>query len=362
MRMRLLPPYRELTWMPYAWLLYSLPFLAGVFFPGLELWQRAATLVVYVAFLWLYFLAYWIKGRRIYLIAAAMDAIALVFSAWSPAAPVFFIYAAATLGWSLPVREAALAVVVQVGVGVGYGLAMGMPMWFYIPAGLIAALIGAVNIQSAANRRADAKLRLAHDEVEQLAKLAERERIARDLHDVLGHTLSVVVLKSELARKLVAQDPERAAREMADVEQAARAGLADVRTAITGYRSVGLLAEIERVRQTLADANLATTVEMPAALSLSPAQETTLAMALREAATNVIRHAHATSVRIGLHQDSGGHVRLDVEDDGRGGDSPLGYGLTGMRERITALGGELVRQTDRGTRLRISLPSSAGPR
>lgn len=360
--MRLLPPYRELTWLPYAWLLYSLPFLAGTFFPGLELWQRAATLLVYAAFLVLYFLAYWIKGRRIYLVAAALDAIAMIFTPWSPAAPVFFIYAAATFGWALGVREAAIALALQVGVGVAYGLAMGMPGWFHIPAGLIAALIGAVNIQSAANRRADAKLRLAHDEVEQLAKLAERERIARDLHDLLGHTLSVVVLKSELARKLVAQDPERAAREMADVEQTARAGLADVRIAITGYRSVGLLAEIERVRETLADANLATTVEVPSTLDLSPAQETTLAMALREAATNIIRHAQATCVRIRLHQDDGGAVRLDVEDDGRGGDSPLGYGLTGMRERLAALGGELVRQTEHGTRLRISLPAAAEPR
>lgn len=362
MTMRLLPPHRELKWMPYAWLLYSLPFLAGVFFPGLQWWQRAVTLVTYVAFLALYFTAYWIKGRRIYLIAAGMDAIAMVFSQWSPAAPVFFIYAAAALSWSLPVREAALALVLQVGLGVAYGVVMGMPAWYFIPAGVITALIGAVSIQDAANRRAGARLRLAHDEVERLAKVAERERIARDLHDLLGHTLSVVVLKSELARKLVAQDPARAAREMADVEQTARAGLADVRAAITGYRSIGLLAEIERVRLTLADANLATTVEVPSALQLSPAQETTLAMALREAATNVIRHAEATRVRIRLHQEDGGAVRLDVEDDGRGGDSPLGYGLTGMRERIAALGGELVRHTDRGTRLRISLPAPVEPR
>lgn len=362
MRLRLLPPYRELTWMPYAWLLYSLPFLVGVFVPGLRWWQRAVTLLTYIAFLVLYFLAYWVAGRRIYLIAAAMDGMAMVFTPWSPAAPVFFIYAAATFGWALGVREASIALALQVAVGVAYGLAMGMPAWFYIPAGLIAALIGAVNIQSAANRRADAKLRLAHDEVEQLAKLAERERIARDLHDVLGHTLSVVVLKSELARKLVAQDPARAAREMADVEATARAGLAEVRAAISGYRSIGLLAEIQHVQRALADANVTTTVEAPTALTLAPAHETTLAMALREAATNVIRHAQATSVRIRLHQDAAGAVKLDVEDDGRGGDSPFGHGLTGMRERIAALGGELVRHTDRGTTLHISLPAPAESR
>ena len=115
--------------------------------------------------------------------------------------------------------------------------------------------LGARSARSRSRRRArkrgDAKLRLAQEEVERLAKLAERERIARDLHDLLGHTLSVVVLKSELAQKLMPRDPARARQEMAEVERIAREGLAEVREAITGYRSSGLAAEIEHVRQTL---------------------------------------------------------------------------------------------------------------
>jgi two-component system, NarL family, sensor histidine kinase DesK len=361
MKLQLLPPYRELSWMPYAWLLYSLPFLAGVFVPGLRWWQRLVTLLTYIAFLALYFAAYWIQGRRIYLVAAGMNAIAMIFSQWSPPAPVFFIYAAAALGWSLPAKEAAVALVVQVLVGVAYGLAFSMPSWFYIPAVAITALIGAVSIQDAVNRRADADLRRARDEVERLAKLAERERIARDVHDLLGHSLSVVVLKAELARKLVASDPARAAAEMADVERTAREGLAQVRAAVTGYRAVGLMAEIQRVRRTLSEANLAVDVDAPTALDLSPAQETALAMALREAVTNVIRHAAATTVHIRL-KTADGQVLLEVEDDGRGGESPFGHGLTGMRERIATLGGGLVRHSERGTRLLISLPLSADAR
>ena len=131
-----------------------------------------------------------------------------------------------------------------------------MPWWYWAMAAVISALIGAVTIQAAAKAAGDAKLRLAQAEVERLAKLAERERIARDLHDVLGHTLSVVVLKSELAQKLIARDPARAAAEMGDVERIARDGLAEVRQAITGYRSSGLAAEIEHVRETLVAAGI----------------------------------------------------------------------------------------------------------
>src|SRR4030095_9267035 len=99
--------------------------------------------------------------------------------------------------------------------GAGAMAALGMPWWYYGMLSVISTLIGAVTTQAAAQAAADAELLLARPEVERLAKLAERERIARDLHDVLGHTLSVVVLKSELAQKLMARDPSRAATEMA---------------------------------------------------------------------------------------------------------------------------------------------------
>ena len=97
---------------------------------------------------------------------------------------------------------------------------------------------------------------MANDEIEHLAKVAERERIARDLHDLLGHTLSLITLKAELARKLVDRDPQRAKQEMQDVEQTSRAALADVREAISGYRGQGLAAELIHARQTLETAGI----------------------------------------------------------------------------------------------------------
>jgi two-component system sensor histidine kinase DesK len=229
-----------------------------------------------------------------------------------------------------------------------------MPAWYYATTALISALVGAVTIQAAVNADRNAKLRLAQGEVERLAKVAERERIARDLHDLLGHTLSVIVLKSELARKLVARDAARAAQEIEEVERIAREGLGEVRTAITGYRSSGVQAEMEHVRKALSDAGIDATVEAHP-VKLEPAQDTALSLALREAATNVIRHAAATRCHIRFYARDGS-VLMEVEDNGRGGDAPFGNGLTGMRERIQALGGALHRESDHGTRLLIRLP------
>ena len=121
---------------------------------------------------------------------------------------------------------------------------------------LLIVLVGFGNHHWAVAHCAEEKLRLAHDEMEHLAKVAERERIARDMHDVLGHTLSLITLKSELARKLVDRDPERAKQEMQDVENTSRAALADVREAIRGYRTEGIFAELARARAALETAGV----------------------------------------------------------------------------------------------------------
>ena len=345
---------KDLGWEPYAWLIYSLPYLFGSFDARLTALDTTAMLLGYVAFLALYIIGHLVRGARVLLIVAAFDVLAIGFSPRNPSAATFFIYGAAMLGHAFPPRRAAIALVVQVIVGSAAAAALGMPWWYWAMAAVISALIGAVTIQAAAKAAGDAKLRLAQAEVERLAKLAERERIARDLHDVLGHTLSVVVLKSELAQKLIDRDPARAATEMAEVERIARDGLAEVRQAITGYRSSGLAAEIDRVRDTLVAAGIDATIETRP-MPLAPAQETALSLALREATTNVIRHAAATRCHIRFYAQDGS-VLLEVEDDGRGGEAPFGNGLTGMRERIQALGGVLRRETDHGTRLLIKLP------
>lgn len=345
---------RCLGWEPYAWLVYSIPYLVASFQPHLT-WQETGWMMAgYLVFLVVYFAGYLVRGPRILWLMLAMDVLAVVFTPRNQAAGTFLIYAAAMVANGFPPRRAALVLGCQVVVGTVIAAVLGMPAWYYLMAAVISALIGAVTIQGARTEAGNAKLRLAQAEVERLAKLAERERIARDLHDVIGHTLSLVVLKTELAQKLLTRDAGRAAAEMAEVERIAREGLAEVRQAITGYRTAGLASELEHVRETLAAAGIKATIEA-GSVPLAPAQETALSLALREATTNVIRHAAATTCHIRFYSQDAS-VLMEVADDGRGGNAPFGNGLTGMRERIQSLGGVLTRESDRGTRLLIRLP------
>ena len=348
--------FRDLGWETYAWLIYSLPFLISSLVYPPSICMKAGFMLEYLVFLALYFAGYFIRGPQILWIIAGIDAIAIAGSVWNPGAMSFFIFAASFVANGFSARTAMKVLAIQVVLGGIATLAL-QEWWLAVGTMVISARIGSRTIQARARDASDAKLRMAQEEVERLAKIAERERIARDLHDLLGHTLSVVVLKTELAQKLIDRDPVRAAQEIAEVERVARQGLADVRQAITGYRSSGLAAEIEHVRDTLTDAGIETTIEARP-VPLAPAQETALSLALREAATNVIRHAAARRCHIKFYAQDGSAL-MEVQDDGKGGDAPFGNGLTGMRERIQALGGVLMRETERGTRVMIRLPLKA---
>ena len=345
---------RRLGWETYVWLVYSIPYLYSSFNPRLSLAETAAMLAGYVVFLAAYFASYLVRGPRVVWLMLVLNALGLMFVPDNPGAGSFFIYAAAMPALGFAVKPAAWVVAAQVVLGTMLTASLGWPPLYFLMVAVISALIGAVTIQAAAREAGNAKLRLAQAEVERLAKLTERERIARDLHDVIGHTLSLVVLKTELAQKLIARDPAAAMAEMGDVERIARGGLAEVRQAITGYRSSGLAAELEHVRETLIAAGIEATIEA-GSIPLPPAQETALSLALREATTNVIRHAAATQCHVRFYAQDGS-VLMEVSDNGRGGEAPFGNGLTGMRERVQALGGVLQREADHGTRLLIKLP------
>ncbi len=210
----------------------------------------------------------------------------------------------------------------------------------------------------------NAELRLSHDEIRRLAATAERERIGRDLHDLLGHTLSMVALKSELAGRLIERDPGAARREIADVERVARDALSQVRSAVSGIRAAALASELASARLLLEAAGVQMEYwndgcELPAEA------ETCLALALREAVTNIQRHARASRVEVTVIVGAE-RVVMRVRDDGRGGVDERGNGLTGMRERIAARGGELWIESPRGQgtgiEIRLPLPVPAGER
>jgi two-component system, NarL family, sensor histidine kinase DesK len=198
------------------------------------------------------------------------------------------------------------------------------------------------------------------------AVAAERLRFARDLHDLIGHSLSLITLKSELAGRLLPGDPDRAATEIADVERVARQSLREVREAVAGYRQPGLSAELAAARELLAAAGIDANIDATADL-LPPAIDGVLAWTVREGVTNVIRHSRARHCEIRITHDDG-TIRAEVTDDGPGGLATLppetsGSGLSGLAERIAVQGGHLAtsaRDGD-GFTLSVTLPLPAEP-
>lgn len=200
-----------------------------------------------------------------------------------------------------------------------------------------------------------------HEAQGRLARAAvneERLRFSRDLHDLLGHSLSTIVVKSELARRLAGIDADRAAREIVDIESLARSALADVRETVSGYRELSIADEIEGARSALTASGIRCSVT-PADRALPARVEAALAWGVRESVTNVIRHAQATSCAIVLGADAT-HATLEVIDDGRGSDpsSSDGVGLAGLAERLAAVGGTLRAgaRAEGGFRVRAEVP------
>ncbi|MGC2694157.1 MAG: sensor histidine kinase [Candidatus Angelobacter sp.] len=357
--MRLLPKNKDIGWTPYAWLVY----LTSVPFYGYMSGQRsgrfwALTTLGMAVFLVLYFWGYWIKGKKLLWIVGAITLLGVISSPSNPGASVYFVYAAAFIASTgepsftiriLPLMLVLIAVETWI---------FHLPPYFWIPGSVFSLLIGAINIHYRQRERDNRKLLMAQEEVEHLAKVAERERIARDLHDVLGHTLSVIVLKSELAAKLAEKDPARAAREIKEVERISRDALAQVRSTVRGYQALSLQAEAAQATATLQAAGVKVECRFAPA-AMPPSHEGVLALALREAVTNVIRHSQARSCDLRLRSIEGG-CEMEIKDDGCGRMSPEGTGLTGMRHRVEALGGTLQRETSAGTRLVITLPLKNG--
>ncbi|MFD0440691.1 histidine kinase [Streptomyces sp. WAC 01325] len=280
---------------------------------------------------------------------------------------VLFVYVSIASGAALPLRMArwtipgasALMTLIAFATPGGKEFLAGL---------LIPALLGGFAMTGVRELiRTTVALREARATVAQLAANEERLRLARDLHDLLGHSLSLITIKSELAGRMLPGHPDKAAQQVADIEQVSRQALVDVREAVSGYRRPRLAAELAGARVALAAAEV--TAELPAEPDLTGVpedSETALAWALREAVTNVVRHSGARRCTVELlrRQTLDGLVlELSVEDDGSGdGGGGPGHGLTGLTERLTKAGGTLeAGGTRNGFRLtaRVPVPTSA---
>jgi two-component system sensor histidine kinase DesK len=342
----------------YIWLAYSAFFFID---PILRHQQRfwlqcGAIYLIFLAIYVGYMRAHSIGQRHLLLVAFwLLGVMSLPINA---GASSFFIYASAFLPFAVASVPTVLGLITLECMGL---LAEGL--WLHLNPIAIAAtaffiaVVGTGNFFIAQQKRADAKLRGANEEILQLAAVAERERIARDLHDVLGHTLSVIVLKAELAGRLIEHDPHRAAQEISDVEKTARTALSEVREAIGGYRSQGLPAEMERARNILNAADVALSCESTLPKVTAEA-ETVLCLTVREAVTNIVRHAAAKHCRMRFATTRDNYLSLLVEDDGTHAVVHEGNGLRGMRERVQSMGGRFSITTHAGTALLIELPAA----
>jgi two-component system sensor histidine kinase DesK len=303
-----------------------------------------------------------------------------------------FIFTAAYAAGRLLAVRAALAVIALALLTLVTGLLAGSQLDDIGSAAVFVLVTGIVTFGMVQSIRNGRELRAARQEIARLAVLAERERIARDLHDLLGHNLSLIALKSELARRLMSVAPERAASEIGDVEQVARSTLQEVREAVADYRRLTLADEVRGAQEILAAAGIAYQVEGEEnAFALPGPQETVLAATVREGVTNVIRHSHARHCIIRLSRDAL-TAGVEVADNGTGassagmdrvpdaaqpsapetgaatarrapGMSQRGSGLDGLAERVAALGGrfEAGPRTEGGFRLAVCLPLMGSP-
>ena len=346
--------------LPHLWLIYLVFLFIGPAYTESadDLWLAIGAAAV---FLPIYFASFWLHGAAALVSIGLMVALGAAVARHNLGASVFWIFAAGSAGAVGSPRRAALVLVAEVCLLVPVVVFL-QPLWVFGAVALIGIVaVGAIGIHMNEAERNRQRLELAHSEIEQLARIAERERIARDLHDLLGHTLSVIAVKSELAHRVFERDPERAASEIAEVESISREALAEVRTAVAGFRGsrgASIDKQLENARGVLQSAGVELSCEAgPDRLApvLDAQREGVLALALREGITNVIRHAGATRcvVECFVRDDAYGMV---ISDDGRGSTARDGAGLVGMRERIAALGGSVDRTTRAGTRLELRFP------
>lgn len=313
-------------------------------------WLATSLAFLFFAGLYLVAVIFWARPRVVLRVCIAMALLAVVFAAYRPSGVLFFIYVAAmgpiAVGGDIA-KSAAIILAAMLATIVEWSLLRPFSYFPYVTAAE-ALLIGC----------ATTFISRHHITMKRAVKTIERERIARDLHDILGHTLSVIILKSELAGRLMDRNAERAKAEIGEVERIARNALTEVREAIVGYRAGDFLSEVERAQSTLATVGM--TLERHIGASLPNALERVLALVLREAITNIVRHSHAKSCYVSCEQ-VGDVYELIVRDDGVGGVLNEGMGMRGMRERVLALDGAIEWKTGSGlgTELIVRLPNSS---
>ncbi len=352
-------PY--LLWLIWlVWLPLMIPALIALFQSHPALPRLIAILVGAALFIAFYLLASWRRARGIaaasslprhtaastWLTIAALTAISVALTLLGGYGAIgFFYYTSGYVGGSLPIRRIIPAAMVITLIALAVGRIAGTAWLDLVQALIFIPAIIIITRTVMWSITTSWELHAAREEIARLAVTTERLRIARDLHDLLGHNLSLIALKSELARRLVAVSPERAAIEIGDVENVARTTLQEVREAVAAYRQPTLASELQGAQEILAAAGIMYRYESDESIidALPSSIEAVLSWTVREGVTNVIRHsrAHQCTIRVTREKHT---VQVEIIDDGTssisgtGGDNG-GNGLRGLAERVAALGG-----------------------
>lgn len=340
---------RDPTWMIplglYACTLFVLP---------MPKWAVAGSIAGLLALVALWIWARRLEGVALMPLVVVAAAIGMALASGGGAWSLFFAYGASLSGRLRP-RAAAVGTMMALATTLAaFGTLRSLPVLEWGPGILFGATAGMAAMHRRDLEEKNDALARANLEVRHLAAVAERERIARDLHDLLGQTLTLVAIKADLANRLVGRDDVGASREVTDIAAAARTALAEVRAAVAGMGNSSFSAELARAASGLRTAGIAAVLPRSMA-TVSPGGEAVLAMVLREAVTNVIRHSGAASCQVGIERH-GTEVRLSVTDDGDGTSLIEGWGLAGMRGRLAAAGGDLTLTGGReGTRLTATM-------
>jgi two-component system, NarL family, sensor histidine kinase DesK len=344
----LLPRGLAEPYSPYVWLIYLPLFFVPVMVFHHSVWQLVAVGCITLIFLLLYFHSYWVDARSKFWHIIGIIVLGVVAATITPSACTLFIYAAAichTLKTSKQAYQVLAGIVLTIAL---ISWLFNYEVYFYLPAAVFSLLTGITTIYQHALNEKKQELILSQKETQRLAKVAERERIARDLHDLIGHTFSVITLKADLAGRIVDKDIDKAKQEIKQIEVISRDALSQVREVVSGYRSSDLLSELANAKNVFASLNIHFDYQLvdikEEALDSDMTTNKELAIVLRELVTNIIKHAKASHVQVTLARQAQG-ITLRVQDDGQGmeqgNQERVGFGLTGIQERIAKLHGSV---------------------
>ncbi len=352
-------------WFMVAWVLIAAPVAVAILASGLQPANEAAAFgfVVWAA-IWAWI---WLRavGRSRVAEVVGLVAMTVILATFTLVQPTtggtFLVFSFIVAGTCFPVRRALWVIGGLTVLQLALAELRLTDLASMLNSIINSVLVGGVGIGARLLWQSYNQLLAAREQLAQLAVTEERLRFARDLHDLLGQSLSVLVLKSELVSKQLPADADEPLRnEVRDIANVARKSLNDVREAVAGYRRPTLQAEISSARSALRAAGIGLVVE-DAVGPLPPEQDGVLAWCLREAVTNVVKHSGAKKCEVRLSRFNGS-ARLDVSDDGRGATAlDGGSGLAGMRERVGLVAGTIRVEPENGggLHLHVTVPQPA---